>query len=105
MPWVFWETCTFYKSDIGGLALGQMDAKVSSIEQSKNIDTLRSDVNVLQTSMPTIVKIWRGRSVQTLMEMDLQNIDGKMASVVDNLRTGAIDLWRCERDVLAMKMT
>jgi hypothetical protein len=22
------ETCTFYKSDIGGLALGQMDAKV-----------------------------------------------------------------------------
>jgi hypothetical protein len=43
--------------------------------------------------MPTIVKFDElSRNVQTLMEMDFQNIDGKMASVVDNLRTGAIDL-------------
>jgi hypothetical protein len=85
------------KSDIGGLALGQMDAKVS-VSNNPNIDsTLRSDVNVLQTSMPTIVKFDElSRNVQTLMEMDFQNIDGKMASVVDNLRTGAIDSRRCE---------
>jgi hypothetical protein len=57
--------------------------------------------------MPTIVKFDElSRKRPDADGNGLQNIDGKMASVVDNLRTGAIDLLDdVERDVLAMKMT